>query len=324
MQPFRPLFRNPHFATIAGNFAPRRLDEVRFPTTGRCVQTEPDAQILVHSQRPEGTPKGEMVMVHGLEGSSNAGYMRSMAQLLLEHGYGTHRTNMRSCGGTESLAKTMYHAGMTSDMLALVRTLRAESDAPIFLTGFSLGGNVSLKLAGELGAEGPSLLAGVCAVSTPIDLAASVRKMSSRENRLYESRFLKRLKERIRKRAESMPGHYDLSALDSATSVYEFDDKVTAQHFGFGSADNYYATQSSINYLPRIQVPTLLVQAKDDPLIPFDIFDDVERNPNVRLIAAEYGGHLGFIADRAPRFWLDRVVLGWAEERIAQLSLSLK
>ena len=261
-------------------------------------------------------------MVHGLEGSSNAGYMRSMAQLLLEHGYTAHRTNMRSCGGTESLAKSMYHAGLTSDTLALLRVIRSESSAPIFLTGFSLGGNVALKLAGELGPEGASLLAGVCAVSTPIDLGASVKKMSRRENRLYESRFLSRLKERIRKRAESMPGHYDLSALDGANTVYDFDDKVTAQHFGFGSADNYYGTQSSIHYLDRIQMPVLLVQAKDDPMIPFELFEDI-RNPLVQLIAPDHGGHLGFIARSKPRFWLDRVVLRWVEQLVGEVSLSL-
>lgn len=274
-------------------------------------------QVLIHSQAPEGSPKAEIVMVHGLEGSSNAGYMRSMAQLFLERGYATHRTNMRSCGGTESLANTMYHAGLTSDTLALLQAIRCKSTAPLFLVGFSLGGNVALKLAGELGRT--SLLSGVCAVSTPIDLGASVRKMSRRENWLYESRFLSRLKERIRKRAQRMPGHYDLSAMESARSVYEFDDKVTAQHFGFASADNYYGTQSSIGFLSRIAVPTLLVQAKDDPLIPFELFTgpEVTGNPYIRLIATDHGGHLGFIANAKPRFWLDRAVEGWVASVIS-------
>jgi hypothetical protein len=210
----------------------------------------------------------------------------------------------------------MYHAGLTGDTLSLIRQIRAERGGPVYLIGYSLGGNVSLKLAGELGDEAEGLLDGVIAVSTPIDLAASVRKMSRQENWIYESRFVARLKERIRRRALSMPGVYDVSTLDKCRTVYEFDDKVTAPFFGFGTAANYYATQSSNQYLDRIRIPTLLIQAKDDPLIPFEIFDHpaIHDNPNISLVAVEHGGHLGFIANRKPRFWVDRVVLRWLEE----------
>jgi predicted alpha/beta-fold hydrolase len=313
LQPFRPLFRNPHLLTIFANFAVRRLDEVRFPVHARYYQTEPNVQVLVHEHRPEGTIQGHIVTVHGLEGSSNAGYVRSMAQLALENGYAVHRSNLRSCGGTEALCGTMYHAGLTSDTIAILRSIRAESEAPIFLVGYSLGGNVSLKLAGELGDEAAPLIAGVCAISAPIDLAACVHKMSQWQNRIYESRFLSRLKQRIRTRAKSMPGVYLMEDLDGCRSVYEFDDKITAPFFGFGTAANYYATQSSNQYLDRIRVPTLLVQAKDDPLIPFEVFHHpaIGSNPYIQLLAVEHGGHLGFLSDAAPRFWVDRVVLSW-------------
>ncbi|HYP05940.1 MAG TPA: alpha/beta fold hydrolase [Bryobacteraceae bacterium] len=316
MLPFEPIVKNPHILTILANFATRRLDTNRFPVRERLYRTEPDAQVLVHEQRPTEPALAEIVMVHGLEGSSNAGYIRSMSQLALENGYAVHRKNMRSCGGTEALCKTMYHAGLTSDTLEVIRNIRRERKKPVYLIGYSLGGNVALKLAGELGESAAGLLDGVIAVSTPIDLAASVRKMSRRTNWIYESRFLSRLKERIRRRAESLPGVYDVQRLDECRSVYEFDDHITAPFFGFGSADNYYATQSSKQFLERIRIPTLLIQAKDDPLIPFDIYDDpaIRRNPHIRLVAAEHGGHLGFISKRAPRFWVDRVVLGWLTE----------
>ncbi len=255
-------------------------------------------------------------MVHGLEGSSDAGYIRSMSQLLLENHFAVHRANMRSCGGTESLCKTMYHAGLTTDTLSLVRQIRRQHNRPVYLIGFSLGGNVALKLAGELGDCAHGLLDAVIAISTPIDLAASVRKMSRRENWIYESRFVNRLKQRIRRRAESLPGLYDIALLAKCKTVYEFDDKITAPSFGFGTADNYYATQSSNQYLSRIQIPSLLIQAKDDPLIPFEIFEHpaIHENPNITLVASEHGGHLGFISNRKPRFWVDRVVLLWIEE----------
>jgi uncharacterized protein len=314
--PFHPLLRNPHVLTILANFARRRLDTIRFPVTEKLYRTDPDAQVLVHEQRPPGDSLGEIVMVHGLEGSSDAGYIRSMSQLALENGFAVHRANMRSCGGTESLCKTMYHAGLTSDTLSLIRQIREHHGGPIYLIGYSLGGNVALKLAGELGENAYGVLDAVIAVSTPIDLAASVRKMSRRENWIYESRFVSRLKQRIRRRAESLPGVYDTSLLDGCKTVYEFDDKITAPFFGFGTADNYYTTQSSNQYLDRIRIPTLLIQAKDDPLIPFEIFDHpgIRNNANITLVAVEHGGHLGFLSNHAPRFWVDRVVLHWLEE----------
>ncbi len=270
----------------------------------------------MHEQRPSAPAVGEIVMVHGLEGSSAAGYARSMSQLALGSGYATHRTNLRSCGGTESVCKTMYHAGLTGDTEFILRQLRQLHSDPIFLVGYSLGGNVSLKLAGELGDDAADLLAGVCAVSTPIDLAACVRQMGRRENRLYESRFLKRLKQRIRDRARTLPGVYDLALVDRARSVYEFDDLITARQFGFGTADNYYGTQSSNQFLDRIRVPTLIVQAKDDPLIPFGIFNHpaISANPHISLLAPDHGGHLGFLSDRAPRFWIDRIILEFIEQ----------
>ena len=313
MQPFEPILRNPHILTILGNFAVRNLDTRRFPIEERLYQTDPEARVLVHQQLPDVPAVADILMVHGLEGSSNAGYIRSMSQVALEHGYAVHRTNMRSCGGTESLCKTMYHAGLTCDTLSLIRQIRAENSRPVYLIGYSLGGNVSLKLAGELGQQAEGLLDGVIAISTPIDLAASVRKMSRRENWVYEARFVKRLKERIRRRAESMPGVYDIEALAKCRTVYEFDDKITAPFFGFGTADNYYRTQSSNQFLDRIRIPALLIQAKDDPLIPFEIFDHpaIRANRHIKLVAVDHGGHLGFISKRPPRFWVDRAVLHW-------------
>ncbi|MEJ7604822.1 MAG: alpha/beta fold hydrolase [Bryobacteraceae bacterium] len=323
LTPFRPLLRNAHLLTIFGNFARRRLDVVRFPVEEKLYRTEPDVQVMVHSQHPAGQAKGEILMIHGLEGSSAAGYMISMCQLALESGYAVHRTNLRSCGGTEALCRTMYHAGLTSDTLQLIRQIR--TDLPVYVIGYSLGGNVTLKLAGELGEGAAGVIDGVCAVST-IDLAASVRKMSRRGNFIYQWRFLSRLKQRIRKRARSMPGVYDLEALEKVTSVYEFDDKITAPFFGFETADNYYATQSSNQFLHRIRVPTLIIQAIDDPLIPFEIFDHpgLSNNANIRLLAVDHGGHLGFLAAQEPRFWVDRAILHWLSQiRNSQAGLNV-
>ncbi len=278
-------------------------------------QTEPDVRVLIHSQRPTGTPKGELILVHGLEGSSASGYARSLVHAALQRGWATHRFNMRGCGGADELALSGYHAGQTSDLLAFLRERRRASSLPLFVIGFSLGGNVTLKLAGELGDGARESLTGVCAVSTPIDLAASVAALGRRQNFIYQGRFLDRLKDRIRRKNRQARDVYTLEHLPKIKSIQDFDDHYTARLFGFGTAANYFRTQSSNQFLERIRVPTLLVQSKDDPLVPFAIFDHpaIGANPYLTLLAVEHGGHLGFLARGKPRFWLDQTVLDWAE-----------
>jgi uncharacterized protein len=326
LRPFVPIFKNPHFLTIAGNFWPRRLDLKRFPVEERFYETEPGVQVLVHSQRPERDPRARLILVHGLEGSSDAGYAQSLAQAALEAGYAVHRFNMRSCGGTEHLSgKTLYHSGQTSDVLAVAKELRKRDNIPIYLIGFSLGGNVVLKLAGELGERAGGVIEGVCAVSTPIDLAACVRRLLQRSNFIYAGRFLKRLKDRVSLKERLTPGLFDLSRLKSVKTIYDFDDVYTAQSFGFGSADNYYATQSAQRFIDRIRTPALVVQAKDDPLIPFEIYHHpaFSQNPHLHLVAPDHGGHLGYISKEKPRLWLDGVLLEWLQVTGNKLQASL-
>lgn len=317
MRPFRPYFRNPHLSTIAGNFWRREVDEARFPTREVLYDTEPGTRVLVHENRPAGEVKGEVFLHHGLEGSSRSGYMVSLAQALCEAGYAAHRINMRGCGGTEHLTATLYHSGLTQDVRAILTQRRAEAQAPLFLVGFSLGGNLSLKLAGELGAAAAELVAGVAAVSTPIDLHECVRRLDARENWIYQQRFVRSLRARYFRRHQAHPHRFPLDGLHQTRSVFEFDDRFTAKAFGFGDAPNYYRTQSAMGYLERIRVATLLVQAEDDPLIPFALFHApvIRQNPALRLLPVPHGGHLGFIARERPRFWLDEVLLHWLEER---------
>ena len=319
LRPFDPLFRNPHLATIAGNFWSRPDSAVQYPVTATYYPTEPGVEILVHSQQPA-DPRGDLILVHGLEGSSDAGYVRSMAYAALARGWAVHRFNMRSCGGTEDRTSTNYHAGQTSDLLYVARELK-QIGRPVAVTGYSLGGNVTLKLAGELGANRSSdpLLDAVCAVSTPIDLAACAVALAKPSNFLYQERFLSRLKERIRRRHQTDPEHYPLEPLDRVRTIEDFDNFYTARLFGFGTAANYFRTQSARNFLGDIRVPGLLVQAKDDPLIPYSVYGNpvIGENPHLELVATEHGGHLGFLSRRQPRFWLDGVLLDWLEAKLA-------
>jgi predicted alpha/beta-fold hydrolase len=200
-------------------------------------------------------------------------------------------------------------------LLAVLREFRAEERAPVFLVGFSLGGNVVLKLAGELGESASALLRGVCAVSTPLDLAACAGRMAEPENRLYQRRFVKKMRARL-----LATGRYSERDFAGLNSVTEIDDHITAPSFGLGSAANYYRTQSALRYVAGIRVPALLIQAKDDTFIPFETFQQeaLRSNPLIELLATEYGGHLGFLGRAPNRFWVDRAIMGWILSRNAK------
>ena len=305
--PFEPLFRNPHLETIAAHYWPRPNAESAFPTERHFIRTEPEVEVLVESQRPA-EPAGDIVLVHGLEGSGNAGYMRSMSAAALKAGFAVHRFHMRSCGGTHRRSKTLYHAGLTTDLRFFLNQL----GRPAFVVGYSLGGNVALKLAGELGASAAPLIAGVIAVSTALDLAACARRIHQPDNFLYERRFVRNMRARLR-----ATGAYSASDLAGLNSVIAIDDRITAPSFGFGNAENYYRTQSALCFLDAIRVPVLLIQSKDDTFVPFAVFesDAVRRNSYIRLLATEHGGHLGFLARRPPRLWLDQIGIEWIEAR---------
>jgi uncharacterized protein len=300
VRPFVPLFRNPHLQTVAGHYWPRPRGGA--PVESRIFETEPGVRVLVESQRPMGKSAGDLVLVHGLEGSSQAGYMVGLANAAVRAGFTAHRLNLRNCGGGLGLCKTLYHAGLTADLLALLRELGA---GPFYLAGFSLGGNVVLKLAGELGESASGWIGGVCAVSTPIDLAACVRRIGQRDNWMYERRFVLRMLARMKSMGRT--------GLEGIRTIFDVDDRITAPAFGFGNAENYYRTQSSRDFLAGIRVPTLLIQAKDDTFIPYDVFEHraVRANPWVQLLACEHGGHLGFLGRRPHRFWLDEAIVDW-------------
>jgi predicted alpha/beta-fold hydrolase len=320
---FKPLVRNPHLLTIAGDFWPRKINQRRFPATIRQYRIDDGTTILSLEHQPSSPARAQILFLHGLEGSADAGYIQSFAQEALERGFGVHRLNLRSCGGSEKLCRTMYHSGLTSDTRAILERMHGTGIGTAFLVGFSLGGNVALKLAGELGQN--DLVAGVCAVSTPIDLALCVRHLETASNALYARRFLGRLVSHVNRKSKSVPHLYDRSELDEVETVWEFDDRFTARIFGFGTAANYYATQSAAGYLDAIRVPTLVICAKDDPLVPFEIYNHpaFHSNPALTLIAAEHGGHLGFISRHKPRFWVDGIGLNWIESVLEAKQITL-
>jgi uncharacterized protein len=301
--PFQPLFRNGHLQTIVGRYWPNRLDERRWPTTERFFDTEPDVRVLAHcNSQPNGVARATVLAVHGLTASSDAPYMRTLAQTALEADFDVIRLNVRNCGGTEHLAPTLYHSGLTADLRQVVAQLAPR---PLFLAGFSMGGNMVMKLAGEWGGETPSHVKGVCGISAPICLATCARELGKAPNRIYEARFLRQLAQTLATKRRLMPERFSQVSSDGVRSIWEFDDRVTAPAFGFRDADDYYAQSSSRGFLGRIRVPALLLQAKDDPFIPFEIFQppSFPANEYLCLRAVDHGGHVAFLARGAPRFW---------------------
>jgi predicted alpha/beta-fold hydrolase len=313
---FEPLFRNAHVSTIAAAYWPRPTTIDRFPAEERLIETEPGVRVIVKSHRPDRKPGGEVVLVHGLESSSEAPYILSLAEALLHAGFLVHRTNIRSCGGSEHLCRTLYHAGLTTDLRAILHSLHS----PAFLVGFSLGGNQVLKLAGELGSElGPQshrLLAGAISISTPLDLLLCARKLERGFSRIYMDRFLRSMRARLARRQPQIDFRIPWERVRAARTIYDLDDCVTGPSFGFTGADHYYGTQSAQNFLNSIAVPTLIVHAADDPMVDLRAYSHpaLHANPNIQLHLTRHGGHVGFLARSSPRMWIDTLVPTWIGE----------
>jgi uncharacterized protein len=297
-EPYHPLFANPDLATIIGRYWPVRLA----PGELRLFATEPGVQVLArcHWRRTPGSAAAPVVvLVHGLEGCCDSHYMRSMARAALAAGFDVVRLNVRNCGGTEHLAPTLYHSGLTTDLRSVVEQLAPRR---LFLIGFSMGGNQVLKLAGEWSASPPPHVAAVCAISAPIDLAACARRLGEPRNRIYERRFLSMLRARLRRKVRLFPDRFSLAALAAVRSIVDFDDRITAPAFGFRDAWDYYHQSSALRYLDSVRLPALLIQARDDPFIPFASYR-VPPNPALHLLAPAHGGHVSFLSRRPPRFW---------------------
>ncbi|MGH9492373.1 MAG: YheT family hydrolase [Terriglobales bacterium] len=295
----KSFLRGGHAQTLAAALLPRRYTlpaaEMRF------FKVDDSAQVLCHCHwQAERRQAATLVLLHGLEGSSAAEYVVGTADKAWAAGMNVVRMNMRNCGGTERLGPTLYHSGLSGDLGAVVGELIREDKLPrIFLAGFSMGGNITLKLAGEWGGEAPVEVRGVATVSPAIDLAASAQALHRPGNRLYEWNFLWGLKRRLRRKARLFPGRYETRGLRRLGSVRDFDDQVTARYCGFAGAEDYYTRASAANVVQRIARPTLILHSQDDPFVPLtaETRAKLVANPNIRLVETGGGGHCAFLAE---------------------------
>jgi hypothetical protein len=299
---FRPrrFLGGGHVQTIASFLLPRRFNLV--PPEERLVEVETGISVLCHCHwQDERRAALTLILVHGLEGSSESKYMLGIAEKGLAAGMNVIRMNQRTCGGTDRLAPTLYHSGRSGDVAAVAQHLIEHDGVSRFgLGGFSMGGNLVLKAAGEWGLSRPQELVAVAAVCPSVDLAASADALHSPANRLYEQYFLWRLKSRMRAKARCFPGKYDLSRMRRLRSLRDFDDKVTAFYCGFEGASDYYARAAASNVIDQISVPTLIVHAKNDPFIRIlqETRSKIAANPNITFIETADGGHCSFIGEQ--------------------------
>ena len=300
---------------------PRRFARLPPPTL-RYFDVAADSRVLAHCHwQPQPWNHPTVIALHGLNGSSDAHYMKGVATKAFTRGMNVVRLNQRNCGDTEHLSAGLFHSGLTADPKFVLEELLAVDGLPsIAIAGYSLGGNLALKLAGEYGDAAPAPLRAVAAVSPILEISACVRALERRENVLYEWNFVRGLKRRMRRKGRLQPGVFDLSKLSRIHTVREFDEVYTAPHFGFKDAEDYYHRASAMRVIDRVRVPALIITSEDDPFVPSQPFRDpkVTGNPNITLHICRHGGHCGFVGPSSngnDGYWAEDQIVDFVRAR---------
>jgi hypothetical protein len=291
---------NGHAQTIVGNFLPRPLFQI--PSTAETVEVDPadGSRVLCHCHwQPEPVRRSRLtvVLVHGLEGSSDSRYIQGVTARAWAGGFNVIRMNMRNCGDTDALTPTLYHSGLSSDVGEVIRYFTAKFDLNrVALVGYSMGGNLVLKLAGEWGNRRP--LVAVAAVCPAVDLSPGSAALHEPANRLYEYRFLLGLMRRYRRKAALFPGRYQAAGIGPIRSLRDFDNKIVARYCGFRDADDYYYRAAAARVVDRIAVPTLVLYAADDPFVRIlpETRARLHANPHIDFVETRHGGHCAFLS----------------------------
>ena len=317
-----PLYlRNSHVQTLSGAYwfgrrASRFLDPSIKTVRGEVELADGD-RLVFHDDCPADWRSGDRVVVllHGLSGSHASPYMVRTVGKLNQLNVRTFRLDWRGSGAGISLARYPYHSGRSEDLRSAIEIInRRCPGSPLAIVGYSMGGNVALKYLGEPGSvlHKDSMVQRAVSICPPIDLSRTIRSIQTGLARHYNRYFAKSCVRDVRRRKELFP---DAIIPDGWLSrppreMWEFDDTFTAPVCGFASAEDYYSKSSANQFLPNIQVPTLIIAAQDDPLIPFGQFQDAALSEASQLCAPKYGGHLGFVTSLGPE-WLDNQIIQW-------------
>lgn len=320
----RRWLRNGHLQTLAGNFLPRHLTlpepepllvEVEGPVAGYGP-----TRILCHCHwqpREVRRQRLTLVLIHGLEGSSGSQYIVGNTARALAAGMNVVRMNMRSCGGTDHLSPTIYHSGRSDDVARVLEAiLDKQNPESIALVGYSMGGNLVLKYAGERAASLPGQLKAIAGVSPLMDLAASSAALHQRSNRIYEWHFLRAMIARVRRRMKLFPRIYGDARIHSIRSMRDFDQEIVARYGGFSDAEDYYYTVASSQFAASLRLPTLILHSADDPFIRMlaETRQALTNNPHVTYIETSHGGHCAFLSPRSGAsdgYWAEQTLLSF-------------
>ncbi len=309
-----PLWlRSGHSNTIYSYLRRRRVD---LPAAEAVwLAAEPGVDLCIEANW-QSRPAPALLLVHGLEGHSNVGYMRGLAAKAWERGWHALRLNVRGCGISEARCRSLYHSGLSQDVDRAIQWARSQPRITrLAACGYSMGGNMLLRYLGQQGAQAGCVAA--VAVSPSLDLAASADRLHLKRNWLYERRFLRSLKRRVERKARAYPEIYHLPPLNEIRSIREFDERITAPHMGFAGADEYYFRASAARVADGIRVPTLILHAGDDPFIVItpESRQRLEANPAIRFRVLSHGGHCGFMHPGArgeDAYWAENRVLEFA------------
>lgn len=317
-----------HRMTLFGWANPRHFPGLA-PHTVRYFDTAPESRVLAHCHwHPDAASRPTLLALHGLNGSSESHYMRGLAAKAYARGMNVVRLNQRNCGNTEHLSAGLFHSGLTEDARHVIEELaRADGLRSIAVAGYSLGGNLALKLAGEYGDRPPVVLTAVAAVSPIVEIGTCVRALERRSNIVYQWNFVKELKKRMIRKEQFWPGRFDLTRLAAIRTVREFDDVYTAPHFGFDGAEDYYYRCSAMRIIDRISVPALVITAEDDPFVPAEPFRSpaLADHPRIDLRLCRFGGHCGFIGPSSGQddgYWAETQIVEFVAARHAARSAS--
>jgi uncharacterized protein len=312
------LLRSGHAMTIVAAFVPRHFSLPE--AEARLFQVDSFSRLLgkCHWQAGKLRDTPVIVIVHGLEGSADSYYVQGIAEKAFRRGFHVVRLNQRNCGGTEKLTPTLYNSAMSGDYRAVFEELTAvDGFEKIFFAGYSMGGNLVTKMAGEYGEDVPPELLGVCSVCAAIDLSACADALERKDNVLYQRHFVKGLMSRYTRKAQMFPDRYSLNGFGPIRTVREFDDAITAPCFGFSGAEEYYEAAGAKKVIPQVRVPMLMITAEDDPFVPYVSFlvAGAEKNPNIQFVAPEHGGHCAFISNKGglERFWAEQRIVEFCE-----------
>jgi predicted alpha/beta-fold hydrolase len=250
------------------------------------------------------------ILLHGLEGSSSSQYIKAITQSLAETDIDICAMNHRSCSGELNLNTTMYHSGFTEDLHMIIEKLKSKYNK-ILLIGYSLGGNVILKYLGNHGQV--SSVVAAAAISSQVELTSSSAMLNHWKNKAYVIQFLSTLKNKAYAKERQHPGCINVKNIRRLTSLYAYDNEVTARLHNFKSANDYYEKASSKSQLHFIKTPTLLVNAQNDSFLAKECFpyEEAKHHQYFHLLAPKYGGHVGFGQWNHGEYWIDRVIKEW-------------